>query len=306
MALTTLLSSIRAIALPVWQNATMRRAGIVLLVGLSLLFLARAFLEAGSAQVFAAIDVTDFAAIGLFGIVYGLLLMLLARSWALAPGSSAAGNRQILAVYGTSILPKYIPGSILQYGSRQLLGRQLGWDAALMAHGSLLEVALHVICSLVVALFLLIPALHPAGAEGLAWTIAVIAAALAIATAAMIFVRRRLVVSVLVGSAAYQLAFFAGMAALAAFCGALFGVSVAQLLVVAGLFLVSWLVGFVVPLAPGGIGVREATGVALLSGLIGLETALLVLAAMRLVSLIGDVLMFMLGAACQRALRLTR
>jgi glycosyltransferase 2 family protein len=284
-----------------WRNRNLRRIGGVLLLGLSLAFLVRALLSAGSSSVLAAIDAGAVAVIALSGALYGLLLMLLARAWsrAAAPASSL---RQALAVYGTSVLPKYIPGSILQYGSRQLLGRRLGWDAALMAHASLLEIALHVVAALTIAMVVL-GATGSAAGLGAYWP--VLALALVVAGIVLIVVFRRLPVRPVIISVVYQLAFFAGLATLAALCGASYGIAAPLLPTVGGLFLLAWLVGFIMPLAPGGIGVREATGVALLSGLVGVPAALLVMASMRLVSLLGDIVIFVAGGACQRALRLT-
>jgi uncharacterized membrane protein YbhN (UPF0104 family) len=107
-----------------------------------------------------------------------------------------------------------------------------------------------------------------------------------------------------VGSILYQLAFFGGLAAVTAASAAAIGVDPNHLIPVAGLFILSWLIGFAVPLAPGGLGVREASGVVLLSGSISAESALVLLATMRIVSLLGDLAMFMVGLWAQRRLHL--
>ena len=295
------IARLRHWALPVW----IRRTIIVLLVGLSLLFLALAISDASSSSILLLAEPGDIVVVLVCSVPYALLLTLLARSWALAPASltPGIGYRLAVAVYGPSILPKYIPGSILQYGSRQYLGQKLGWSAVLVGQASLLEIILHVLCSGGVALaLLLLSARNVPAVEGV-WYIAAALSALGFA-AALLVVGRRLKRSVVVLGALYQLAFFSGVAGLAMICALLFGVPAYRLNLVGGLFLLSWLVGFLVPLVPGGIGIREAAGVAMLSGTVGVEAALLILAAMRIVSLGGDVLMFVVGIACQRSLQL--
>lgn len=299
------IARLRHWALSVWQFVWIRRTIIVLLVGLSLLFLARAISDASSSSILLLAEPGDIVVVLACSVPYALLLTLLARSWALAPASltPGIGYRLAVAVYGPSILPKYIPGSILQYGSRQYLGQKLGWSAVLVGQASLLEIILHVLCSGGVALaLLLLSARNVPAVEGV-WYIAAALSALCFA-AALLVVGRRLKRSVVVLGALYQLAFFSGVAGLAMICALLFGVPAYRLNLVGGLFLLSWLVGFLVPLVPGGIGIREAAGVAMLSGTVGVEAALLILAAMRIVSLGGDVQMFVAGIACQRSLRL--
>ncbi len=302
MALTRLVATARALR----DNHRFRTAGILVVSILSLVFLGLTVMEAGTAHVLAQVGWTDLALIGGAGLSYGLLLLLLARSWSLAPGARGAtiSLRQAIAVYGTSILPKYVPGSILQYGSRQVLGQRLGWSQVAMAQGSVLEVALHVVCPLAVALLLLAPARAYSGMSEPPWLVFALVAALVAALVVLALVRRHLPTRVVITGAMLQLLFFSGLAALAALCGWSFGVAQTALPLVGGLFLLSWLAGFVVPLAPGGLGIREASGVAMLSGVIGVEPALLVLAAMRLVSLLGDVALFAAGLACQQRLHL--
>lgn len=66
------------------------------------------------------------------------------------------------------------------------------------------------------------------------------------------------------------------------------------LLVISG-FSISFLVGFIVPGAPGGIGVREYAFTILFSPFIGKLFALEVILLFRILSLIADVVLFILG-----------
>jgi uncharacterized membrane protein YbhN (UPF0104 family) len=53
-------------------------------------------------------------------------------------------------------------------------------------------------------------------------------------------------------------------------------------------YMFSWVAGFIMPGAPGGIGIREATLTLLLAGIIPTEEALLAAVIFRLISTIGD------------------
>jgi hypothetical protein len=232
-------------------------------------------------------------------------MRLLARSWSLAPASvdPLIGGRRAVAVYGASILPKYVPGSVLQYGSRQLLGLRQGMNGGAMAYASTLEVVLHVICSSTIATALLSATQIAPRLDGMDYAIPAVFLAVLIAGLALSLLFRRLAPTIIAQAAIYQLVFFSGLAALAIACGAVLGIEAQLLPAAGGLFLLSWLIGFCMPLAPGGLGVREAAGVALLSGLAGVETALLLLLSMRLITLIGDCLIFVVALTFQRNLR---
>ena len=61
------------------------------------------------------------------------------------------------------------------------------------------------------------------------------------------------------------------------------------------LFSVAWIVGYVVPGSPGGMGVREAMMVALFTPIIGAGPTLGISVTMRVTSIMGDGLAFLLG-----------
>lgn len=61
-------------------------------------------------------------------------------------------------------------------------------------------------------------------------------------------------------------------------------------LVMAGAILVSWILGFITPGAPGGIGIRETILVMLLNGIMSEEVIVLGAVVNRVVSILGDLL----------------
>ncbi|MCJ1962152.1 hypothetical protein [Novosphingobium mangrovi (ex Hu et al. 2023)] len=293
--------------------ATLRWAarGILLL---SLIFLGRSVQEASLANAAPLPGRGALFALLLSAPAYAGLLVVLALAWSqvLAHANGTAKRirlRETVAVYGISILPKYIPGSVFQYGSRQLLGRERGWSTRALTLASGLEVLLHVLCASVIAALLLALATLGQAHERAAW-LAFLAGLPTLCTlAGLALLGRRLppaltdLAAPAIRSALLQALFFAGMAALAMVCAWAYGVGTARLASVGGLFLLSWLAGFAVPVMPGGLGVREAAGISLLSGVVGLETALMIQFSMRLVMLAGDALLFLIALACRRALR---
>ena len=62
----------------------------------------------------------------------------------------------------------------------------------------------------------------------------------------------------------------------------------------------SWAAGFVVIGAPGGLGVREAAFVALAGASLGESQALLLIGLFRIVTFLGDTLLFAAGAVALR------
>ena len=80
----------------------------------------------------------------------------------------------------------------------------------------------------------------------------------------------------------------------------LFGVTDAPWVTVTVLFTAAWLVGYVVPGAPGGLGVREAMMVLVLTPALGAGPAIGLGVTVRLATLAGDGLSFLLGIWSKR------
>lgn len=67
--------------------------------------------------------------------------------------------------------------------------------------------------------------------------------------------------------------------------------------------IIAWIVGYLVPGVPGGIGVREAVLVALLSGSGAADTVLIASALLRLVTTFGEAICFFSGFGIVRMMR---
>lgn len=75
----------------------------------------------------------------------------------------------------------------------------------------------------------------------------------------------------------------------------MFGVHDGNVLNFSLLFATAWVAGYLLPGAPGGLGVREALSVTLLSVLVGTGTAIGLSITMRLATVLGDGLAFLVG-----------
>lgn len=83
------------------------------------------------------------------------------------------------------------------------------------------------------------------------------------------------------------------------------GLDIAKVPVLLGGFSLAWLLGLVVPGAPGGIGIFEATAVLLLSGVFGSGTILSAVAFYRLISVLAETLGWAFALAASQLKNLT-
>ena len=199
---------------------------------------------------------------------------------ALAHGWSALVDPQrtqppgtIARIYARGVLMKYLPGSVFQYISRQVEGAKTGIEHKLLAKSVIAEVGLHLVSSMTVAAACLvfIPAPYLA-TIGVAMLIGMLLAS-----------RRPLLIAM-----AFQIFAFGAFALAAVLIGAVVLPSGTSLAYFAALFLLAWLAGFVVPVAPGGIGVREAALLALAGSALPAAALMAATLALRAGSIVGD------------------
>lgn len=287
-------------------------AGVTVVAG-SIVFLVVALRSSwGSIAAMVADTRVLLWALGL-SLAYALALFILFVSWFYTLRQNSPARVPIRAgayVYAVSNIAKYLPGNVFHFAGRQILGARLGWSHAAIARATLLEIAAILIG---VSLIILIVGLSSSGDAAVRmmfadessltryWRNTAIAMLIAAAIALTIFCRMQLPQR-LFGIAAKALmvvlglvtGFFVCYALIAiVFVNALPNASAAPpwaMLVIA--YLLAWLAGFVVPGAPGGLGVRESVLVLLLSIYPhGAEAIALALGlGMRFVSTLGDAL----------------
>jgi hypothetical protein len=260
-------------------------------------------------------------------LLYALIVPISAWAWkkllaVQAENWSVAGLALIL---GFSQIAKYVPGNIAQHAARGAMSLRAG-----MSPGSFLvtvaqETVLAIVASLAVGMTAWIASgrgfsqLSPSISTGVA------AIGLALLSLVMILASVRLDPDELrsrQGPAWRWLAKLGGLPGPAATLSAMLAYSLNYLLIGTGLWLVaqamgvadalgflvvtsafslSWLLGFLAPGAPAGLGAREGIMLILLHGAAGNEDLLLFVVLARLVTMLGDLICF-LGATIGRAL----
>lgn len=258
------------------------------------------------------------------GMLYFSSLITTAAAWFYAVralgGTMSAGSAGGVAL--TSQLGKYAPGNVAHHLGRAALASNRGLSLGLIAKASLMEIATVVLASGLVAgvTVLLVPeTLDTFSSMGLdvrsnAILLAVVVVALAVGALGLATWLRRardqlslrrsdLLAGGVRMLACYCLGFlFAGLSYYAVARG--FGQTVGVAPCIA-LYALAWVVGFITPGAPAGLGVRESILVVALTGSMG-PAAISVAVAHRLITAIADAAGGGVGALALSATRSPR
>ena len=283
------------------------------LVALALAFLVREVLAGGIDHLLASLAGLDIVVVLLAALIYGASLALLGYAWgrcaARLAGEGASSIGPALRIYALTTLAKYLPGNVFHYAGRQLAAVRCNWPQWAVARATLYEIVLHVAVVGAMVLVLLpmveLPAeVRASGRSLLARIDAVLlfVAVLLLAVGILVF-RRRLgcmkeeISGVLPSLLLLQTAFFSVSLLVHLWLASSMSLLAnGDIALFAAAFLIAWLVGFVVPGAPGGLGVREAVLVAFLSAHLPTADVLAFALASRLVTTLGEIV-FALGAS---------
>ncbi|HKE47353.1 MAG TPA: lysylphosphatidylglycerol synthase domain-containing protein [Rhodanobacteraceae bacterium] len=247
---------------------------------------------------------------------YAAAAVLLAFAWwrlirALA-SDRAVPAAPTMAAYAVSQYGKYLPGNVAHYAIRHAWIRRHGIPHASLGLASILEAALLVLSALALTLVAdtrglrVLSILDPRAAIAL---LVAILTGLGIALHALrharFLGRYRLPSLPPLQLLLLCLVCYCGFFVLAAGClGALahaLAIPVDSFALLLAASAASWLAGFIVIGAPGGLGVREAAFVALTGAALGESRALLLIGLFRVVTFLGDTLSFAAGALLARA-----
>ncbi len=233
-------------------------------------------------------------------------------------GYPMATAQEGIALWGRANIAKYLPGNVMHFAGRQLLAKRFNWPQAGTSSASVLELALQVLisCSIGMAGLLMIDRMNPD--LGSFWLIAALLLSTMVLGVALLgrlplaglpeLPRRLLTAASLSDLRAFSrstllyAAFFLGYGLVGWLVYSwLVGAAELPLLPgVAAIVLLSWCAGLVVPGAPGGIGVREATMVLLGAPFLDHDSLVLTAIMLRVISLAGEGLMFALACHLPR------
>jgi len=196
-----------------------------------------------------------------------------------------------LRTYGISQLAKYVPGNIFHFAGRQSLGLAAGLPGWPLAKSAIWEIGLIAFSG---GLFgvLLFPLLFPSISVSIALGLFTAIFAVALLTMKYYF-------SVNFIKAFVCNLFFLTISGMI-FVGLLFQISevsvrCSMLIPLCGAYVIAWLAGLLTPGAPAGVGVRELVLLFLLKGIVDEKDLLLIIVSGRFVTVVGDVLFFILA-----------
>ncbi|MEP5730540.1 MAG: lysylphosphatidylglycerol synthase domain-containing protein [Sulfitobacter sp.] len=279
-------------------------------------------LIAQQAQNLPTLDLTSPALWGWLGI--GLI------GYVLSQCAAAEAWRSILSLWGVQIAPhmargqpmvsqigKYTPGNVAHLFGRLMLAKKDGVNAGIVAASMVMEVAITLAVGLGTAVLLLVAlpdalpnltARYPELATRLVPVSAGVLGAIGIGVGA-IFLKSRLnaidvarpSTAALMRPVALHLASFGILGvSLWATAQAIAPATAPGIVTSTLIFAVAWAVGFVVPGAPGGIGVRDSIIVLGLAVSVGEGSGLAIAILHRGVSVLGDVTTFGIGWRLRR------
>lgn len=294
------------------RKNTLKKA--VRALGFVLTLASLAFLGNGLFRQFIAIldlrwDMMDLAAVLCATISSAIGLFILAFSWALMLQGDRDPRRRLLSsviIYAHTSIFKYLPGNIFHFVGRNVVGRQSGIGHGRLAAATVFEIGLSLFSAVLLSalIFSFAPAPLPQ------WLFRVIAFAFTAVGVTVLFYPSLLEILARFFPSSLPMTWLpqnlsgAMMSNFLAFCFMMIAAALMSLAILptavgpasaSALFVLAWLVGFAVPGAPAGFGVREAFLVVELTPLSGEADALAFALIMRLVTTGGDAALYFGG-----------
>lgn len=227
-------------------------------------------------------------------------------------------RREAVCVYAKANIGKYLPGNVMHYVERNLFATNLGISQKKLAVSTICEVI-----GLVGVAFLLAVSVSAGqlaesirlifGESYVRIILGIIALGIVMVLAAVFFLRKKITAQlreyslkefgktlaetmVLYGIVLIALGLI--MVALYAYMGGEITWNNGSL-IVSG-YVIAWVLGFVIPGASGGIGVRELVITVLLGSVVGPETVLTLSVIHRLITIVGDFLAYLVMLIIRR------
>lgn len=224
---------------------------------------------------------------------------------------------ETISVYAKSNIGKYLPGNIMQFVGRNILAGKLGFKQLDITFCTLIEIIMLVLTDCILSLIFamnsvklvlkdLFTKINPTNAFYilLALILLIIVAAWVIVKKSGIikeykqFFTRDFLKLLCKLFCIYSVTLIIPGIFLSFIFGLVLGSHVTlqtSMIIIAG-YTISWVLGFVVPGAPGGIGVREAVLLLMLGPLFTNNIVLLAAIVLRITSIIGDLIAFLLSS----------
>ncbi|XDD51554.1 hypothetical protein AB3N59_07415 [Leptospira sp. WS92.C1] len=240
---------------------------------------------------------------------YGFFFCLMGYAWKIIleftvskPGSIPFPD--ILYVYTKANIGKYLPGNVMEFVIRNFLANKMNISHANIAFSSFLEIGISLFVAILIALALNHQSLiltFLVFKERL-WIFVALLLILSVTSFLLLYksekIRslflqlfdKRSFKMILTTSIIYSLVFVNLTFTLLLIFTELFDIPLGLSFSIqcVSAFVISWIIGFVVPGAPGGLGVKEAVLVILLTGIADESIVITVAMIHRLISVLGD------------------
>ena len=238
------------------------------------------------------------------------------NSWLSFFAGKKGDLREAYYVYTKANTGKYLPGNVMQYVERNLFADKLGVDQKRVAASSLIEVVSLVLVALLTALLFSSGQLSSAvkavadalGGRMIVLIVAVVALVLAGAVVLLVIFRKKLAGVLkdyrMTDFIVRLIASMAGQAVVLSILGLIFvmlyiymggKVSFGEGMAIVSGYIISWVLGFIVPGAPGGIGIREMVLTLLVGSIVGQKLVVTIALIHRLITIVGDFLAYLIG-----------
>ena len=250
-------------------------------------------------------------AVAVFTTIYMIILIFNYRAWIFNVSNIKLPAAPVLTVYSAANLYKYIPGGVLTIAGRN----KLAVDFDELSHGkvavaTLFESVFFAIGAVVVTfIFAFEHTVRELGQVDNLRIIIIIALIVLAVLAILVYIFRSQISklfsksdmwnavkpSVLIKRMTAALALSIAWSATFLFVLMAIGppMTLDVALSVLGLFMFAWLAGFIVPVAPAGLGIREAALIIFLGGIVAEEYLLLAIMAHRIVIIFSDILTYL-------------
>lgn len=228
-------------------------------------------------------------------------------------GDKKGFNRKLIGIYAQSNVGKYLPGNFMQLIGRNVLANNLGYKHSTIIMASIYEIGYVLLAGLLVLFMILLFNLSDISLqkslllspEKLAITVVIVFSIIAFFVfffkdKIIDYINQNEIIPKLKNTFLLGLGVFIFVYILLAMANLLLlsifmdGVSSNDYINILFVFILSWIVGFVMPGMPGGIGVREALFIFMLSQKYEIFVVTLIPIIFRLINILGDVCFFAL------------
>ena len=222
-----------------------------------------------------------------------------------------------MAIYGKSQIAKYVPGNIFHFLGRHMLSKKYNIENGIIINGIFLEIATQAFVSILIGLFasLFLKISNISFLKPTYYIIIFSTLFILLITFAILFkffkpfkvwvIKNKLIVPLKDLKPGYIISHYLLVFIIYFFYTILNGIvfwflsynfwgySFDLIFIIIGAYTISWLIGFITPGAPGGLGVREAVLILILTPYISGARALILALLFRLITILADLLFFL-------------